>query len=328
MPLIEITFRKRLSPAWLFVSCPFVSRHKENTALLRAFAWIDQRLTHWTPAQHIALALFGATTVGCVDFLTGYEASLSLLYIGPLAVAAWYNKRWVIVSIALYSSIVWYIADTGAHYSYPAIPIWNALIRLGFFLVCGMLLAALHDSLRREQRLSRTDSLTGLSSRHAFEERFAYELASAQRRQWAITIAYIDLDNFKAINDEFGHCEGDRILQITGNALKQKVRCVDMVVRLGGDEFVLLLPNTNASGAQQIISTLNQTLRETLNTPGREITCSIGAVTFLDLPTSMKEAIQIADAVMYEVKRQGKANVAHVVRTKTDNPNQPHCAKA
>ena len=98
------------------------------------------------------------------------------------------------------------------------------------------LLSTLRASLLEQERLARTDARTGVYGRRAFEERLEYELVRARRRQSPLTLAYLDLDNFKLVNDTFGHAEGDRVLQTTALALSKAIRQTDTAARLGGDE--------------------------------------------------------------------------------------------
>jgi len=270
-------------------------------------------LSRLTAVQILVLAVCAVAIIGIGDYLSGYELSMSLFYLVPVALAAWYAGRWAGVSVAVLSCASWYIADSAAgnQYSHPAIPVWNSLVRLGFFLVSGALLTALRNTLHNERHLARTDALTGLCSRRVFEDNLEHDLALAQRSKSAVTLAYVDLDDFKAVNDTYGHSEGDRVLQATGRVLSKLIRRVDTAARLGGDEFALVLPDTDMQGAQQIISILTQELQQALSVIRLEVTCSIGVVTFLAPSLSAASAVAAADELMYEVKGQGKGAVAY-----------------
>ena len=134
------------------------------------------------------------------------------------------------------SCVSWYAADVGAGhvYSHWTIPIWNALIRLGIFISTSVLLTALLEGLLVQRRMARTDSLTELCSRRAFDEGLQHDLAVAQRHKSALTLAYIDLDDFKAVNDSHGHAAGDRVLRTVGEVLRNAIREADTAARLGG----------------------------------------------------------------------------------------------
>lgn len=275
-------------------------------------AAVGRHLERRTRAEILALAVCGVLVVGGIDYVTGYEVSMSLFYVGPVAVAAWYAGRGSGVAIAGLSCLSWYIADlaTGNRYSHPAIPVWNALVRFGFFLTIGLLLTALRTSLRGQQYLAQVDGLTGLYVRRAFEGRLKHDLALAQRRRSPLTLAYVDVDDFKALNDAHGHAEGDRVLRVIGRVLQGSVRETDTAARVGGDEFALVLPDTDRSGAEQVIAKLTGELHDALGAGARGITCSIGVVTFLDSATSPEHAVAAADELMYQVKRETKGAVA------------------
>jgi diguanylate cyclase (GGDEF)-like protein len=263
-------------------------------------------------ARILALAALGVFAVGYVDYATGYEVSMSLFYVGPVALAAWYAGRWPGIAIAVLSCVAWFAADNfaGHLYSNPAYPYWNALVRLGVFLITGLLLSALRAALQHQQHLASTDSLTGLYGRRAFEERLGHDLALARRRKSAVTLAYFDLDDFKRVNDQHGHAAGDRVLRTTARVLMDSVRVSDTAARLGGDEFALVLPDTDAGGARRAIENVARALREKFTEIHAGVGCSIGAITFLGAEVPPAQAIAAADALMYEVKRQGKGAVA------------------
>lgn len=271
-------------------------------------AALDRRLDRLAYTQVVALSVTGVLLVGAVDYLTGYQISMSVFYLGPVAMAAWYAGRRAGAAIAVQSCLTWYVADlaAGNPYAHAAIPVWNALVRMVFLIVTAELLVALRSSLRRLHHLARTDGLTGLYERRAFEDRLAHDLALAQRRHEALTLAYVDVDDFRAVNAARGHAGGDRVLKAIGRALQASVRETDTAARVGGDEFALVFPGADAAGAHQIVAKLALELREALGVRGVGVTCSIGVVTFPDPAMSPAQAVAAADEVMYQVKRRGK----------------------
>jgi diguanylate cyclase (GGDEF)-like protein len=282
---------------------------------MRLFAALDHRLQGLSRGSILVLAAGLGAIVGSLDWLTGYEVSMSVFYLGPVAIAAWYGGRTAGMSTALISCVVWYVADLGAGhpYTHPAIPVWNALIRLGFFMITSLLLTSLHATMRQLSHLAKMDALTGLYGRRAFEERLQHDLVAAHRRHAPITVVYIDVDNFKAINDRYGHAEGDLVLRAIGRLLNHGLRMSDTAARLGGDEFALILPDTDNHGGRRLIEGISRQFEEAFREHGSAITCSIGAVTFIAPGLSAARAIESADALMYEVKRQGKGAVAYRV---------------
>lgn len=246
--------------------------------------------------------------LGGIDIGTGFELSFSIFYLGPVALATWYGSRRIGIVTAIVAGCMWYLSDlaAGATYSHPAIPVWNTLVRLGFFLITATLLSSVRVRFDVERRFARTDTLTGVLNRRAFEERLELALALAARERRAIALAYVDVDDFKQVNDRRGHAEGDRVLVTIARALAGSIRRTDAVARLGGDEFALLLSSTEPAGARQLLDKIARSLREVSRSAGLEITCSIGAVTFGTPPSSAAAAIAAADALMYKAKRSGK----------------------
>ena len=288
------------------------------------FAALDSLLTRFSPLQAFAVALCGVALVGLLDYATGTETSWSLFYLFPVAVAAWYAGRNSAIAIAVLAAIVWLLADmaSGHFYSHPLITLWEVFARLGMFLIQGLLLVALRGALAREQNLARTDALTGLTSRHAFEEQLEHDIKLAQRRHSPITLAFLDLDDFKMVNDTYGHLEGDHVLRVAGRVLRESTRVVDTVARFGGDEFVWLLPDTDPHGAEEAIAKIRQDLHQALSSETAKVSFSIGAITFLDTPPSVHEAIKAADTLMYDAKRGGKGIA--LLRVAGETANRPH----
>jgi len=246
--------------------------------------------------------------VGFLDYLSGYQVSFSLFYLGPVSAAAWYAGRRAGITLAVVASFVWYGVELASGYTYdhPIIPVWNALVRLGFFLIVTLLLASLRRHLANEQRLARTDPLTGVMNARAFTERLARDLALCDRTRSPLTLAYVDLDDFKQVNDRYGHTGGDELLRTIGRTLRGGTRRTDTVARLGGDEFAMILPGADLDGASHLVAELRQLVDNSQAQDGPSTTCSIGAVVFNELPGSADGAIAAADGLMYEAKKSGK----------------------
>ena len=299
------------------------------------FASADRLLEKLSCAAIIALAFVLLALVGVADYLTGYEISFGLFYLAPVGIAAWYAGRRTGLAFAVASSIVWYVAELigGLQYSHPVVmPIWNAFVRLSFFLTIAVLLYTLRGRLSTERQLATTDALTGALNLRAFAERLDHDLALNGRTGGVLTLAYIDLDDFKQINDTFGHAEGDRLLRAVGRILVEGTRSTDTVARLGGDEFALILPGMGLEGSDILLSKIRQQLSESLVRGTRSVTCSIGAVVFREQPPSVEDAIETADRLMYSAKAQGKNTVVSQVYARTttevDSPQRRRTAAA
>jgi diguanylate cyclase (GGDEF)-like protein len=167
----------------------------------------------------------------------------------------------------------------------------------------------LRKAIHKLKRLSREDALTGLLNRRMILERATAEWVRWRRYVSAFSIMIIDADDFKSINDQYGHLVGDQILKLLANTIKRSVRAVDMVGRLGGEEFVVVMPETSAEGAlaasQNVMSNIRQTRLRTddFNIP---MTVSIGIATVSLDDKNFDSVLQRADVALYAAKRQGR----------------------
>lgn len=252
------------------------------------------------------LALAAMALVGLLDFATGNEINFSIFYLVPVLIMVWYASVVEAMAVALIAALLWMQLDlvSGSTYSSPLIPWWNALVRLGFFLIALFLLAEVRRSHDREAVLSRTDALTGIANSRYFDERARLEIADLRRNRIPLTVAFIDLDDFKAINDTYGHAEGDRVLKAVAAALRERARETDVVARLGGDEFCLLLPGTGVDAASAALADLR--IRAEQSGGKVPVSLTIGSMTFEDPPVSVDEFISLADTLMYQGKAEGK----------------------
>lgn len=265
-------------------------------------AWLDQR----PPWLISCLCLLVIVAVGWIDLVTGTEVGISIFYAAPIALAGWYIGRRSAIAFAFVSAGVWYLALSGAQSQSAAVPVWNALVRFGFFLVIALLVSgnrALVDKLRA---LAVTDPATDLANSRAFIAAVDREIGRHRRAEWPMTIAYIDVDDFKLINDTWGHLAGDYILHEAAARMKASVRRGDLIARLGGDEFGILLPQTGMKEAAHVLRRLRDVLGEPFGGEMPGISASVGGAVFHPPPDSVDEAIGKADALMYEVKFSAK----------------------
>jgi len=171
-------------------------------------------------------------------------------------------------------------------------------------------------ALEQERDASRCDFLTGLTNRRAFYEMGEFESKRARRYNRPMTLTYIDVDNFKKINDDQGHQVGDDLLAQVAKIIRDTVRQTDVPARLGGDEFAVLFPETDADGAQIVLGRLQQSLASEMHKNGWLVTFSIGCVTSNESHLDFDDLVKEADELMYRSKRAGK-NRSTVARAST-----------
>jgi diguanylate cyclase (GGDEF)-like protein len=273
------------------------------------------RMLRHAPKPLIFLAATLLTLIiGTLDWLTGPEYASSIFYLLPIAAASWYVHLRAGVAMAVLGAGIWVLADilANAHYSSAFVPVWNTAVRLGFFLIVLYLADGYRIKLRTAERQASSDPLTGAANRRSFYDLAQRELAAPQWRGKPVSIAYIDLDNFKRVNDQRGHAEGDEVLKLVVTTLQRDIRGTDVVARLGGDEFALCLPGLERDAAAHIVSRLQEQLLEAMAGAGYPVTFSIGVVTYREVPASFQTMVNDADKIMYEVKATGK-NAARFV---------------
>ncbi len=190
---------------------------------------------------------------------------------------------------------------------------WNSSIILGYFLIFMYGLHKMESVLEREKLYARTDYLTEAYNSRAFCEYADSEINRSRRFGRQLTIAYLDLDDFKRINDEFGHKAGDELLCVVARTIKANLRKNDIVARIGGDEFAVLLPETTSEQAKTAIGKVMEKLSHAMMIHRTSVTFSIGVATFLRPPASVDEMIGIADSIMYSSKTEGKNNTRYAV---------------
>jgi diguanylate cyclase (GGDEF)-like protein len=268
----------------------------------------------------IIVGLLMLVGVALLDFYTGAELSFSLFYLIPIAFFSFAFSASVGIGMAFISAAIWLLVDvlTAAHSDTFAY-LWNTIIRLGFFLLPAIML----KSLEQERMHARTDYLTGAINNRYFNEILEREIERSLRYQHPFTIAFIDLDNFKTVNDTFGHLYGDKMLRTLAERMKNHLRKTDVIARVGGDEFAILLPETNEKEARTAISNLFSTIAEEMTINKWPLTFSVGVLT-LSAPTiSADKILGIVDKMMYVVKNNGKNNIKYATYANEEKITHP-----
>ena len=179
----------------------------------------------------------------------------------------------------------------------------------------------LNSALDRERKRAMIDPLTGAANLRHFEEELRCEIERSGRHSRIFSVAYLDLDNFKVVNDTQGHPEGNRVLKLIVEAASKRLRKTDLIARIGGDEFALLLPETDTPTVETPIGDVISEIMQRLQQGGWPVTLSCGVVTFRTPPDSTAEAMKAADELMYEAKRSGK-NAIHEATFDNDHPTR------
>jgi diguanylate cyclase (GGDEF)-like protein len=272
---------------------------------------LDIYLTHFPKAKsRLFLLLSGffiIIIIGILDLVTG-EFPFAIFYLLPIGFITWSTGRQTGILASVASALIWFFDQyTSSDITrYSPIPYWNATVIFGFYLVVTFILSLLKQALENEKKSARTDYLTGAGNSRAFSEAVTSEMIKARRYKRMLTVAYIDLDNFKTVNDTMGHSAGDRLLCQTVQTIMDQIRRTDVVARLGGDEFAILLPETSSEQAKVVITKLQQVLLAVMEENNWPVTFSIGVVTFARPPATIDQLIGMADSAMFAAKNEGK----------------------
>jgi diguanylate cyclase (GGDEF)-like protein len=250
--------------------------------------------------------------VGTMDFLSGRYVAVDLFYLMPIAIAGWFARRRDGLVIAAFATAVSFSADwtmhqEASHWTFIA---WNVLVKFGMFSVTAVLLGLLKRQQRELAEQAHQDPLTCLSNRRGFHHVAQREMDRSRRYGSSFAVAYLDIDNFKAVNDRLGHEAGDRLLRLVARTLREHSRNVDEIARLGGDEFALLLPETTCEEARHTLEKIHGLLTALMYRHNLPVTFSIGAMTYALPPQSLNALLASVDGLMYSVKRRGKNAIA------------------
>ena len=272
--------------------------------------WLGRR----TSSFLLTFGLLLVVLQGLINYWAGPDLSFTLFYLLTVSFVAWLLGRRAGIIMACVSALTDFTTqELMAHFdAHPFLPYINALTGLGAFLFVAYFISALRRSLEHERELARTDDLTSLLNRRSFMEAANQEIVRARRFRHPFTVAYMDVDNFKAVNDQYGHSTGDAVLRTVGQTIKQNLRELDVIARLGGDEFVILMPETDDGAARAVVQRMQQNLAAMSARERWPISFSIGVVTWITPPRTVDFMLKQADDAMYAIKNSGKDHIAHL----------------
>lgn len=254
-----------------------------------------------------------AAGVFALNTRTPTDLHLGILYVVPVLLAAWHDGLGWGVAFALATALLRF--GVGSDHLPPETPLEiRFATEAAYLLVVGVAIVGL-SKLRRTQAqlelLATHDPLTTVLNARAFSAALAQELGRNRRYGRPLALIYLDLDDFKKVNDAHGHATGDAVLRLVADAMRSAVRQADVVGRLGGDEFGVLMPETDAAVAQGVATRLVTGVRTVFRgTPS--VTASLGVVAVSGTEAGSDELLRRADEAMYEAKRAGKDRVVQV----------------
>jgi diguanylate cyclase (GGDEF)-like protein len=233
-----------------------------------------------------------------------YLVEISAFYLIPVSFFTWFVEKrsgFVVSVLSLVAAffIRLRLLPRGVAY-------WDALVWFGLYLSSVFMIAQLRRLYEHERHLSRIDPLTMVENRRAFLESAGRARSFSDRYNIPLSMAYLDLDNFKQLNDGFGHTTGDNVLVAVASGIRRALRPTDVVARIGGDEFAVLLPATDYEIAARILGRVRLELHQSMGERGWPVTLSIGLVSFSPPIVTIPQMLQAADEAMYAAKKEGK----------------------
>ena len=280
-----------------------------HSLISRTIVATGEYFMHRSKSWVLIVGVLMVTVIGELTWITGPDISLSLFYILPITFVTWRIGRTAGFALSVLSVCVWVIADASKISSLSAVGYWNPVISLGFFLVFAETFAEFSVLLE----WVRTDYLTGLANARGFHDLVTREIYRCERSGRSFSLAYLDIDNFKSINDTLGHNAGDAVLRLVGKTLHKTTRKSDSVARIGGDEFTILLSGASQQPAETAIAKIEEAVHAEFSRANWPVTFTVGIATFREPPQSVEAAIKQADDLMYEAKRMGKNTKNHRV---------------
>jgi diguanylate cyclase (GGDEF)-like protein len=262
------------------------------------------RLLEWRapPWLVAALALPALVLVGLLDATFDASVRLTPLYLLPVAVAAWAGGAGLGAAVAVAAATTRLAVELAVAPERRVLAVWNLVADLVVYLGAAMLLAAMRKGWADAHRDAHTDALTGLHNLRAFRAEAETELTRARRYGHPLSVALVDLDAFKKINDTHGHSVGDDVLRAVARHLRHSVRSCDMVARVGGDEFAVLLPETGRDEAAAAVRHLGVGAGMGRHSVG----FSVGVASYDEVPDSVDRLLADADRAMYREKRRNR----------------------
>ncbi len=286
----------------------------------QAIAWV----TNQPKPALMVRALFLLAVGALVDYGTDLKISIFAFYFVPIFIGSFLISTPAGIFLSILSAAV----RVFAHYLLVGnggfvVTLWNFVVDVVSFFIFSFLLASVREQLTRENALARHDPLTKAFNLRAFIESVEGEISRARRSKTIFTLIYLDLDNFKAVNDSCGHEAGDGLLCVVADTMNLALRQLDVVARLGGDEFAALLPQTDEKGAVIALGRLENALLDAMNRHSCSVTFSIGGITFNTAPDSFENALSRADAAMYRAKKSGKNRIFHEISSVSNSVTPP-----
>ncbi len=272
--------------------------------LLIYLQYLDSKGTRF----NFPLGILCTLLIAIFDQYAPIEATHSFLYLLPISFVSWFCGSYYGLLITALCTTAWSMNNI---YPNAIITAWNILSTFIFFSMTVFWLNKTKQLFENEKHLSRTDTLTGARNLRAFTEMVEYEMLRSERENLPYSLAYIDLDNFKTVNDTFGHSAGDQLLKSVVSTITLNLRKTDILGRLGGDEFAIFFPATEQAAVEIVMKKIHTKLNRLMKNLSYQSSISVGVVICEAGIHNLDKLIAAADNLMYQVKSSGKNNISY-----------------
>jgi diguanylate cyclase (GGDEF)-like protein len=260
----------------------------------------------WLVVGYLLIALLGA-----IDAQFTPEVIFAPLYLLPIAILSWFVGKWNGAAAAVLSTMMWLAANiySGGPYENTFTYYWNTILCLGTFLIFSSLIFYFRSELEQNRSLYQLDTLTGIPNSVGFHEAAQREIERSKRLNRPFSLGYLDVDNFKLLNNKLGHTVGDQVIREIAKNIQVNLRKSDLVARLGGDEFAFLLSEAGPEASREAMNRIRHNLKNEMEVRGWSLTFSIGVLACTDHPKSVDEVLKLTTELRDFVKNNGKDGI-------------------
>lgn len=238
---------------------------------------------------------------------------VEIFYVFPITIVSWYGSSRAGLSLALFTTLMLMLLASFHRNLSNEMLFYYGVSHFFSFSFLAILITNFRKVHRSVSVEADTDYLTKVNNSRGFHVELANELVRSVRYKHQFSLAYLDIDNFKRVNDAHGHEAGDQLLYTVAESLQKSLRETDTVARIGGDEFACLLPETGQEEAKSAFLKASNLLARKMSLHDWPVTFSVGMVTFEAMPEDIKQAMKVADDLMYSVKSLEKDDVYYQV---------------
>jgi len=273
---------------------------------------ISREITRWYESQRlgvaIALSALLLAALVAIDGALGFQSAFRILYVLPLWFATRLGGRWAGAVLVLLGT--WVGTTIDMRWGHLDSPVFIATLLLHFTAlgIVMLIIARMEEALWSARKQALRDPLTGLLNQRALKEFGGDAFHRAQALQEPLTAVVIDCNDFKRLNDEFGHSAGDHTLQLLARALETQTRQMDLVARVGGDEFVILLPGSDEEEARAVMARVEKEFEMRVQDAGYASSLSVGLAAATNNDKMFDTLLHRADGRMYKEKSRNKSS--------------------